>query len=159
GLSAACPRSACRTRALAEPVAHATTPKGSFARLRPVLAFEFRPALARVLAITPRSRGMSNVSTVAKRIIGNMEKVIVGKRQELAQALVALLCDGHVLLEDVPGVAKTMMARALAISTGCGFKRVQCTPDLLPTDVTGASIFNQKAGEFEFRAGPVFSHV
>jgi MoxR-like ATPase len=102
---------------------------------------------------------MSNVSTVAKRIIGNIEKVIVGKRQELAQALVALLCDGHVLLEDVPGVAKTMMARALAISTGCMFKRVQCTPDLLPTDVTGASIFNQKAGEFEFRAGPVFSHV
>lgn len=101
----------------------------------------------------------SQVPTTAKKIIANVERVIIGKRQEVVLALVAYLCEGHVLLEDVPGVAKTMLARAIAKSVGCSFKRVQCTPDLLPTDITGASIFNQKANEFEFRPGPIFAQI
>jgi len=100
-----------------------------------------------------------DANQVAKRIIGNVEKVIVGKRQQLILALVAWFSEGHILLEDVPGVAKTMLARALASSVGCAFKRIQCTPDLLPTDVTGASIFNQKTTEFEFRSGPIFAQL
>src|SRR5260370_32037056 len=95
----------------------------------------------------------AEVAAVASKIVSNMEKVIIGKRQQLTLALTAYLCEGHILLEDVPGVAKTMLARALARSVGCAFKRIQCTPDLLPTDVTGVSIFNQKTTEFEFRAG------
>lgn len=102
---------------------------------------------------------MVDVNQTAKRIIANVEKVIVGKRQQLILALVAWFSEGHILLEDVPGVAKTMLARAMARSVGCSFKRIQCTPDLLPTDVTGASIFNQKTAEFEFRAGPIFAQL
>jgi MoxR-like ATPase len=85
--------------------------------------------------------------------------VIIGKRHQITLTLVAYLCEGHILLEDVPGVAKTMLARALARSVGCTFKRIQCTPDLLPTDVTGVSVFNQKTSEFEFRAGPLFAQT
>ena len=99
------------------------------------------------------------VSDLAKRVIANVETAIVGKRKQLVLSLVAWFSGGHLLLEDVPGVAKTMLARALAKSVGCQFKRVQCTPDLLPTDVTGTSIFNQKNAEFEFRAGPVFTQI
>lgn len=102
---------------------------------------------------------MIDANQTAKRIIANVEKVIVGKRQQLVLALVSWFSEGHILLEDVPGVAKTMLARALARSVGCTFKRIQCTPDLLPTDVTGASIFNQKKSEFEFRPGPVFAQL
>jgi len=102
---------------------------------------------------------MSQVTPTAKRIIANIEKVVIGKRQEIILALVAYLSEGHILLEDVPGVAKTMLARALAASVGCSFKRVQCTPDLLPNDITGASIFNPKTTEFEFRAGPLFAQI
>ena len=102
---------------------------------------------------------MNNVQTTAKAIIKNVEQVIVGKRQQIVYSLVAWFCEGHILLEDVPGVAKTMLARALAKSVGSEFKRVQCTPDLLPSDVTGASIFNQKTAEFEFRPGPLFANV
>jgi MoxR-like ATPase len=102
---------------------------------------------------------MSDVAALAGKLIGNIEKVIIGKRPTLTLALAAYLCEGHVLLEDVPGVAKTMLARALAVSVGCTFKRLQCTPDLLPTDVTGVSIFNQKTAEFEFRPGPVFAQT
>jgi MoxR-like ATPase len=102
---------------------------------------------------------MADVAGLAKKIIANVERAIVGKRQQLILSLVAWLCEGHILLEDVPGVAKTMLARALARSVGCTFKRIQCTPDLLPTDVTGASIFNQKSAEFEFRPGPIFAQV
>lgn len=102
---------------------------------------------------------MSQVQEVSKKIIKNVEKVIVGKRQALVYSLVSWFCEGHFLLEDVPGVAKTILARCLAKSVGCKFKRVQCTPDLLPSDVTGASIFNQKSTEFEFRPGPLFANI
>jgi MoxR-like ATPase len=102
---------------------------------------------------------MSDAATLANKIIANVEKVIVGKRPQLTLALVSWLCEGHLLLEDVPGVAKTMMARALARSVGGSFKRLQCTPDLLPTDITGVSIFNPKTTEFEFRAGPIFAQI
>src|SRR4051794_32330154 len=100
-----------------------------------------------------------DVAGVAGRIIGNIEKVIIGKRPQLTLAIAAYFSEGHILLEDVPGVAKTMFARALARSVGCTFKRLQCTPDLLPTDVTGVSVFNQKTAEFEFRPGPVFAQT
>lgn len=102
---------------------------------------------------------MAQVNEVAKRLIGNIEQVILGKRQELIQVLVAYFSGGHILLEDVPGVAKTMLARSLAQSIGGEFKRVQCTPDLLPNDITGASIFNPKEAEFEFRPGPIFTKI
>ena len=102
---------------------------------------------------------MIDVMATTKKIIANVEQVIVGKRRQIILSLVSWFCEGHILLEDVPGVAKTMLARALAKSVGCSFKRIQCTPDLLPTDVTGASIFNQKNSEFEFRRGPVFAQI
>src|SRR6188768_1119610 len=100
-----------------------------------------------------------DVAGTAAKIVANMEKVIIGKRPQLSLALAAYFSEGHILLEDVPGVAKTMFARALARSVGCTFKRLQCTPDLLPSDVTGVSIFNQKTSEFEFRPGPVFAQT
>jgi MoxR-like ATPase len=106
-----------------------------------------------------RDARRSEVATTTQKIIANMEKVIIGKRHQITLTLVAYLCEGHILLEDVPGVAKTMLARALARSVGCTFKRIQCTPDLLTTDVTGVSIFNQKTNEFEFRPGPLFAQT
>lgn len=102
---------------------------------------------------------MPEVAATARRIIANVETVVVGKRPQIVLSLVAWLSEGHILLEDVPGVAKTVLARALAASVGASFKRIQCTPDLLPTDVTGASIFNPKTTDFEFRAGPVFAQI
>jgi MoxR-like ATPase len=95
----------------------------------------------------------------SERVIDNVERVIVGKRDKIDLLMVALLCQGHVLIEDVPGTGKTMLARAAATSMGIGFKRVQCTPDLLPNDITGVSVFNQQTGAFEFRPGPVFVHI
>ncbi len=106
-----------------------------------------------------REPGASPVGPLSVRIIENIEKVIVGKRPEIELTVVAFLAEGHVLLEDVPGVAKTMLARALARSLGCVFKRIQCTPDLLPNDITGSSVFNPKTADFEFRPGPVFSQI
>jgi len=102
---------------------------------------------------------MNNAAEVAGGIISNVETVVVGKRNVVTLVLATLLAEGHALIEDVPGVAKTMLARALAKSIGCEFNRVQCTPDLLPTDVTGVSVFNQKTAEFEFRPGPVFTQI
>ncbi len=102
---------------------------------------------------------MANSNAVLLDIRGNVEKVVVGKRAEVELALIALMCEGHVLIEDVPGVGKTMLAKSLARSIGCGFKRIQFTPDLLPSDVTGVSIFNQKSGEFEFRPGPILAQI
>ena len=102
---------------------------------------------------------MLSIQDFAARIIDNVERVIIGKREAIELLLVALLCEGHVLIEDVPGVGKTMLARAIAISLGGQFKRLQCTPDLLPNDVTGVSVFNQQSGDFEFRPGPIFVNV
>ena len=92
-------------------------------------------------------------------LIENISTVIVGKNETVELALVALISNGHVLIEDVPGVGKTMLARSVATSTGCEYRRMQFTPDLLPSDVTGASIFNQKTGEFDFRAGPIMAQI
>jgi MoxR-like ATPase len=102
---------------------------------------------------------MDDVQKFVSPLIENIEQVIVGKRQAIEFILVALLCEGHVLLEDVPGSGKTMLARAIAASLGIRFKRIQCTPDLLPNDITGVSIFNQKSGEFEFNPGPIFVNI
>jgi len=102
---------------------------------------------------------VKEIESFSTQIIDNVEQVIVGKRPVLELLMVALLCEGHVLLEDVPGVGKTMMARALAVSLGGSFKRIQCTPDLLPNDVTGVSVFNQQTGQFDFRPGPIFVNV
>src|SRR4051794_7265351 len=96
---------------------------------------------------------------ILEAVLGNVERVIVGKREEVELALVALICQGHLLIEDVPGVGKTVLAKSLARSIGCNFKRIQFTPDLLPSDVTGVSIYNQKSGEFEFRPGPVIAQI
>jgi MoxR-like ATPase len=102
---------------------------------------------------------MTRIQEFTTLITENVGKVIIGKTEAIELLMVAMLCDGHILIEDVPGVGKTMLARALAISLGGQFKRLQCTPDLLPNDVTGVSIFNQQNATFEFRAGPVFVNV
>jgi MoxR-like ATPase len=102
---------------------------------------------------------MQKIRELAIRLINNVEKVIVGKRDTVELTAICLLCEGHLLIEDVPGVGKTMLAKALAKSIGGGFKRIQFTPDMLPSDVTGTSIYNQKTGEFEFRPGPIMAQV
>lgn len=102
---------------------------------------------------------MNIVQTVAERIIDNVSHVIIGKRNEIRLTMLGLLCQGHILIEDVPGVGKTMMARALSRSIGASFNRIQFTPDMLPSDVTGVSVFNQVTREFEFRPGPIMSQI
>jgi MoxR-like ATPase len=101
----------------------------------------------------------NELSQRARAVTENVEKVIVGKHREVELALVALLCRGHILVEDVPGTGKTVLSKALARSLGCTFRRIQFTPDLLPSDVTGVSIFNQRTSTFEFRPGPVMSQI
>lgn len=100
-----------------------------------------------------------DVASIAQRISENIQKVILGKKDEIELAILALLSKGHILLEDVPGVGKTVLAKSLAASLGCSFKRIQFTPDLLPSDVIGVSIYNQKTGEFEYRPGPIIAQV
>ena len=97
--------------------------------------------------------------SVAQQIADNVERVIIGKRAQVELAVMTLMCAGHLLVEDVPGVGKTMLARSLARSSGCSFSRIQFTPDLLPSDVTGVSIYDQKGGDFQFRPGPLLSQV
>ena len=102
---------------------------------------------------------MTNLEQTGEKVLANVERVIIGKHHEVRLALVALLCRGHLLIEDVPGTGKTVLAKAIARSLGCSFRRIQFTPDLLPSDVTGLSIYNQKTQEFEFRPGPIMSQV
>ena len=102
---------------------------------------------------------MEDPRLIAERVLENVERVIIGKTHEARLALITLLCRGHLLIEDVPGVGKTMLARALARSTGCNFSRIQFTPDLLPTDVTGVTIYQQGSGRFEFRPGPIMAQI
>jgi MoxR-like ATPase len=99
------------------------------------------------------------IQQIGKKIIENLEKVIVGKRHTLENVFISLLCQGNILIEDVPGVGKTVLARSLAKSLGCTFSRLQFTPDMLPSDITGVSVFDQEKGTFIFRKGPVFSQI
>jgi MoxR-like ATPase len=102
---------------------------------------------------------MENVHTLAQRLIDNVAQVIVGKTDPIRRTVIALLCEGHLLIEDVPGTGKTMLAKSVAKSIGCTFRRIQFTPDMLPSDVTGVSVFNQKTREFEYRPGPVMAQI
>ena len=102
---------------------------------------------------------VESLGAAGRRVTENVEKVIVGKSSVVELVLVAIFCEGHVLLEDVPGIGKTMLARAVSRSLGCTFRRIQFTPDLLPSDITGTYVYNQKTSDFEFRAGPVFAQV
>lgn len=102
---------------------------------------------------------MADIQAVANQIVENVENVIVGKRQPVQLTVLGLLCQGHMLIEDVPGVGKTVLAKSIARSVGCRFQRIQFTPDMLPSDVTGVSVFNQKTREFEFRPGPIHAQI
>ncbi|MCB0078366.1 MAG: MoxR family ATPase [Anaerolineales bacterium] len=102
---------------------------------------------------------MRLIQELVDNVASNVEQVILGKQREIRLALIALLCEGHILIEDVPGVGKTLLAKAIAKSLGLQFKRIQFTPDLLPSDVTGVSVFNQRNSEFEFREGPIFANI
>src|SRR5947209_4307392 len=104
-------------------------------------------------------QSVQDLATAVQRVVANVEKVIVGKGESVAFSLIAVICHGHVLIEDVPGVGKTVLTKAIARSIGCTFKRIQFTPDLLPSDVTGTSIYNQKTSNFEFRPGPIMAQI
>jgi len=102
---------------------------------------------------------IAEASQIAHQLLDNIKKVIVGKERAIELSLVALIAEGHLLIEDVPGLGKTTLAKAIALSSGCSFKRIQFVPDLLPSDITGVNIYNQKTGEFEFRPGPIMTQV
>src|SRR4026208_1738669 len=102
---------------------------------------------------------LARVQEPATRILDEVERAVVGKRDALELILIGLLADGHVLIEDFPGLAKTLMARSFAQATGLGFGRIQFTPDLMPSDVTGSSVYNQRTADFEFRPGPIFANL
>lgn len=104
-------------------------------------------------------QSVQDLAIAVQRVVGNVERVIVGKAEPVAFSLIAVICHGHVLIEDVPGVGKTVLTKAIARSIGCTFKRIQFTPDLLPSDVTGVSIYNQKTGNFEYRPGPIMAQI
>jgi len=104
-------------------------------------------------------QSVQDLATAVQRVVSNVERVIVGKAEPVAFSLIAVMCRGHVLIEDVPGVGKTVLTKAIARSIGCTFKRIQFTPDLLPSDVTGVSVYNQKTANFEFRPGPVMAQI
>lgn len=104
-------------------------------------------------------QSVQDLATAVQRVVANVERVIVGKADSVAFSLIAVICRGHVLIEDVPGVGKTVLTKAIARSIGCTFKRIQFTPDLLPSDITGVSIYNQKSGNFEFRPGPIMAQI
>src|SRR5512147_1610900 len=102
---------------------------------------------------------MTDIQAFGASVVDNLEKVIIGKRDTVELIVIGLLCQGHILIEDVPGVGKTMLARSLARSLDCTFSRIQFTPDMLPSDVTGVSIYNQQKGKFEFRPGPIIGQI
>src|SRR5438128_384298 len=104
-------------------------------------------------------QSVQDLAAAVQRVITNVERVIVGKAEPVAFSLIAVVCRGHVLIEDVPGVGKTVLTKAIARSIGCTFKRIQFTPDLLPSDVTGTSVYNQKTENFEFRPGPIMAQI
>ena len=110
-------------------------------------------------SFSPPAADMGQIREAAERLLQNVNRVIVGKKEAIQLVFIALLCEGHVLIEDVPGVGKTLLAKAMARSAGCRFKRIQCTPDLLPSDVTGIHYFNQKTSAFEFRPGPILANI
>ena len=118
-----------------------------------------RMGLPQIRPAADREPAESVVAPIANQIVDNIEKVIIGKHSEIILTVMAYFAGGHVLLEDVQGVAKTVLARAFAHTIGGSFKRIQCTPDLLPNDITGSSVFNPKTADFEFRAGPVFAQI
>ncbi len=118
---------------------------------------ERRPKVVLSAIEQPKGLSPAEVSTIARQLIANVEKVIVGKHEQIVLAIATFLAEGHLLLEDVPGVAKTMLARAIAQSAGCTFKRIQCTPDLQPSDVLGEAKLEPQTGRTEFRFGPIFS--
>src|SRR3954468_5176171 len=102
---------------------------------------------------------IATIGELSRRNKENVARVIVGKDAVVELLISALMCEGHVLIEDVPGIGKTMLAKTLARSLGCEFQRIQFTPDLLPSDITGVSVFNQKSTEFEYRAGPIMAQI
>src|SRR5437762_4440850 len=104
-------------------------------------------------------QSVQDLATAVQRVVANVEKVIVGKGESVAFSLIAVICHGHVLIEDVPGVGKTVLAKAISRSIGSTFKRIQFTPDLLPSDVTGVNVFNPQTGRFEFRPGPIVAQM
>lgn len=106
-----------------------------------------------------QSSDVTHITAMGARVKQNVARVIVGKDQVVELAIAALLCEGHLLIEDVPGIGKTVLAKSIARSLGCSFRRIQCTPDLMPTDITGTYVFNQKTSDFEFRPGPIMAQV